>query len=319
MKRKTFELTKLQNGTKINDWTIVDSYATSDYKGVYILQCSCGKQTSYVSDYINYGKIPQNCGHDKFNIIGKKFGSLTVEKIIETEPYHHFCICRCECGKIKRYKFKSVTSGKITNCGCKDLGKLDLTGQKFGKLTALNVVGKDNHNCKIWLCKCDCGNLREVRNYELARHRITTCKQCKSSPYNKTDRKNTERLQVMFNKIKKNCTWNNGLDFYDWALNNGYSKSKILKRKDKSLPYSEDNAIWVDKETYINEDTYIIHTTKYGTTTLYGLSKISGISYKTLRARYKNGLRGDEILQNQVRGKLSQKKYKNLQKSLDNM
>lgn len=34
---------------------------------------------------------------------------------------------------------------------------IDITGQKFGLLTALNVDHKtkwDEH----WLCKCDCGN-----------------------------------------------------------------------------------------------------------------------------------------------------------------
>ena len=35
--------------------------------------------------------------------------------------------------------------------------KIDLTGQRFGRLTALNYVGNGK-----WECKCDCGNIIQV-------------------------------------------------------------------------------------------------------------------------------------------------------------
>lgn len=34
----------------------------------------------------------------------------------------------------------------------------DLTGQKFGKLTALERVENDKWGHHMWLCICDCGN-----------------------------------------------------------------------------------------------------------------------------------------------------------------
>lgn len=34
---------------------------------------------------------------------------------------------------------------------------IDLSGQKFGKLTVINRVGKNKWGSTIWLCKCDCG------------------------------------------------------------------------------------------------------------------------------------------------------------------
>ena len=33
----------------------------------------------------------------------------------------------------------------------------DITGQKFGRLTAIKYLGKSK-----WRCKCDCGNLTET-------------------------------------------------------------------------------------------------------------------------------------------------------------
>ena len=37
--------------------------------------------------------------------------------------------------------------------------KIDLTGQRFGKLVAVSEsTKKDKHNNVIWYCLCDCGN-----------------------------------------------------------------------------------------------------------------------------------------------------------------
>ncbi len=40
--------------------------------------------------------------------------------------------------------------------------RLDLKGQRFGKLTALEPVGRQNGNV-TWLCRCDCGRETVVR------------------------------------------------------------------------------------------------------------------------------------------------------------
>ena len=62
----------------------------------------------------------------------------------------------------------------------------DLTGQKFGKLTALNVIGKNKSGNYIWHCICDCGEYRNVVNSLLLNGKITACKSC--SPIKRTKR-----------------------------------------------------------------------------------------------------------------------------------
>ena len=43
------------------------------------------------------------------------------------------------------------------------MGKIkDLTGQRFGKLVAIECVGKNEYNRAIWLCACDCGETKVV-------------------------------------------------------------------------------------------------------------------------------------------------------------
>ena len=35
---------------------------------------------------------------------------------------------------------------------------VDLTGQKFGKLTVIERHGIDKHGHATWRCKCECGS-----------------------------------------------------------------------------------------------------------------------------------------------------------------
>ena len=48
------------------------------------------------------------------------------------------------------------------------MGKLiDLTGQRFGKLTVIARDGSDKNNKATWLCRCDCGKETVVRGSDL--------------------------------------------------------------------------------------------------------------------------------------------------------
>lgn len=75
--------------------------------------------------------------------------------------------CRCECGN-ENYITKGtyLKIGKSTSCGCEYKEKQrqnlirDLTGQRFGRLTAIKLINNDDfgkNKGAWWLCKCDCG------------------------------------------------------------------------------------------------------------------------------------------------------------------
>ena len=56
---------------------------------------------------------------------------------------------------------------------------IDITGQKFGKLTAIRYSGKSYpKKGRIWICQCECGNYREVTVGRLKSNLITACKEC---------------------------------------------------------------------------------------------------------------------------------------------
>lgn len=53
---------------------------------------------------------------------------------------------------------------------------LDLTNQRFGKLTVICKLDKrDSGGCVMWLCQCDCGNTVEVRGSYLKSDHTTSC------------------------------------------------------------------------------------------------------------------------------------------------
>lgn len=58
------------------------------------------------------------------------------------------------------------------------MGKfIDLTGQKFNKLTVIKKCGKDKHGNILWECKCDCGSdkVSIVRSKDLKIGAIKSC------------------------------------------------------------------------------------------------------------------------------------------------
>lgn len=44
---------------------------------------------------------------------------------------------------------------------------IDMTGKKYGRLTVIEMAGRNKHNQRLWRCICDCGNETEVIGYSI--------------------------------------------------------------------------------------------------------------------------------------------------------
>jgi hypothetical protein len=51
----------------------------------------------------------------------------------------------------------------------------DITGQKFGRLTAIKRLGSSKRGQSIWLCRCDCGKIKEIVLTRLSRVKSCGC------------------------------------------------------------------------------------------------------------------------------------------------
>ncbi len=89
-------------------------------------------------------------------------GKLTVtEATPERKSGYTVWRCTCGCGGSICLDTRTLQRGTVQDCGCESVvkpGQRDITGQRFGKLTALYPTDKrGSGGSLIWHCKCDCG------------------------------------------------------------------------------------------------------------------------------------------------------------------
>lgn len=108
------------------------------------------------------------------DLTGQRFGNLTVIERYKdnTKDGHAQWLCQCDCGKTAIYASNVLKRGKAISCGCKKIR--DLTGQRFGKLIALEYAYSKNKN-RYWKCQCDCGAITYVTTSSLVTGNTKSC------------------------------------------------------------------------------------------------------------------------------------------------
>lgn len=83
----------------------------------------------------------------------------------------------------------------------------DISGQKFGRLTALYKLHNTKGRTK-WLCVCDCGNLTEVSCDHLTSGHTKSCGCLRKNECKKVHTKHSKchtRIYNIWVKIKSRC------------------------------------------------------------------------------------------------------------------
>lgn len=121
------------------------------------------------------------------DLTGQHFGRWTVINITDKRTSSRGIIwhCKCDCGTEKDVDGYLLRSGQSKSCGClqKELaaeqakkGRVDLTGQRFGKLVALYPIYSGDKNIHTkWHCKCDCGNECDIDMGNLRSGKSQSC------------------------------------------------------------------------------------------------------------------------------------------------
>lgn len=216
------------------------------------------------------------------NLIGKKFGPL---KIIERSTKKSktgsvMWQCVCECGNIKAITGYDLTSGRVKSCGCqrhkktnmKAHNKVDLLGQKFGKLTVIGESAKTNREAR-WLCLCECGKEKSILSSTLKNGNTRSCGCLRNIPYRwngheemngtywnmiKSRRKNKtfsitkEQIWEKFLSQDRKCAISGvPLTFAKSYNKNRKDQTASLDRIDSSIGYILNNVQWVHKDVNI--------------------------------------------------------------------
>lgn len=145
----------------------------------------------------------------------------------------------------------------------------DITGQKFGRLTAIKYVYSDKSRTAVWQCKCNCGNIVNVKGTELRNGQVKSCgclQKERARMSNTKHGKSNTKLHYIWRGMKQRCynkndkhykyygardiavceEWKDDfMAFYEWAMNNGYKEGLSLDRINNDGNYEPNNCSWV--------------------------------------------------------------------------
>ncbi len=113
-------------------------------------------------------------------LIGQTYNNLIVNRI--TDEYNSYdrrlyeCTCLL-CGKKRLATKQNLQRNEIKDCG-NHWDYHDIEGRQFGKLKVKYVTDKKSHTksrCKIWHCKCECGQECDVLYDDLVSENVQSC------------------------------------------------------------------------------------------------------------------------------------------------
>lgn len=187
------------------------------------------------------------------DLTGKRFKRLYVKERFRKNKITYYK-CVCDCGKTVIVQHGHLTSGNTKSCGCyiKDIAKNNFTKHNKSNINLYHVLNMMKQRC-----------------------------------YNKNnksyDRYGLRNILVCDEWLDKE---NGFMNFYNWAINNGYQKGLTIDRIDVNGNYEPSNCRWVTQlEQQRNRTNNKKITYNNQTKTISEWSNILNIDVHTLNKR----------------------------------
>jgi len=190
---------------------------------------------------------------------------------------------------------------------------IDISGQRFGRLTVIKYVGRNKHRDSLWSCRCECGTHTTVGKQALRSGNTTSCGCAKTDSLRLRAKHNKSPAQLYqcWLDMKKRCYNRNCINFasygargitvcdewrYDYvafrsfALSNGWKHGRFIDRINNDGGYSPANCRFVSRTESANNTTRTRWLTFRGQTLpIHQWATKTGIKQSLLRVRLWNG------------------------------
>lgn len=216
--------------------------------------------------------------------------------------------------------------------------RIDLTGQRFGRLIVIkNEAIDESRKC---LCLCDCGNEKVINRYSLLNGDTRSCGCLHREIFKKITTKHGQsntKIYNIYNKMINRCNnpkdkkysiyggrgitvcdeWLNSFEaFFEWAIKNGFKENTTQKecsldRIDVNGNYEPDNCRWATAKQQANNKRNNHFLTYQGEThTICEWGDITGLSPRLIESRIvKHNWSAEKALTTQPRRCLRREKY----------
>lgn len=192
----------------------------------------------------------------KVNLIGLKFGRLTVVNKLYIRNQKQYWECLCDCGNKTEVPTGHLKSGHTTSCGCYH--------SEISKKVNTTHGGKHERLYSIWFgMKKRCFNPKEPAYKYYGERGIKVCDEW------------AENYSL----------------FREWALKNGYDDTLSIERKDVNGNYCPENCCWIPlNKQNSNKRNNVLITYNGKTQILKRWAEEVGVSSTTITNRLKKGM-----------------------------